>query len=111
MQVQLLPALGVAAGALSAASRPQSKEAYDLYLHSLPLPHDPKPNKDAIAVLEHVVGEDRSYAPAREALGQRYYFDSRYGGGGESMFQRSNAAYEQAFALDPNGCSPKEFKA
>jgi TolB-like protein len=36
--VQLLPALGVAAGALSAASRPQSREAYDLYLHSLALP-------------------------------------------------------------------------
>jgi hypothetical protein len=58
-----------------------------------------------------VVGEDRSYAPAWEALGQRYYFDSLYGGGGESMFQRSNAAYEQALALDPKGCSPKEFKA
>ncbi len=64
VQQGLLPALGVAAGALSAASRPQSQEAYDLYLHSLALPHDPGPNKDAIAVLEHVVGEDRSYAPA-----------------------------------------------
>jgi eukaryotic-like serine/threonine-protein kinase len=102
VQQGLLPALGVAAGALSAASRPQSQEAYDLYLHSLALPHDPGPNKDAIAVLEHVVGEDRNYAPAWEALGQRYYFDSLYGGGGESMFQRSNAAYERALALDPN---------
>ena len=102
VQQGLLPALGVAAGALSAASRPQSQEAYDLYLHSLALPHDPGPNKDAIAVLEHVVGEDRSYAPGWEALGQRYYFDSLYGGGGESMFQRSNAAYERALALDPN---------
>jgi eukaryotic-like serine/threonine-protein kinase len=105
VQQGLLPALGVAAGALSAASRPQSQEAYDLYLHSLALPHDPEPNKDAIAVLEHVVGEDRSYAPAWEALGQRYYFDSIYGGGGESMFQRSNAAYERALALDPNRVS------
>jgi TolB-like protein len=102
VQQGLLPALGVAAGALSAASRPQSQEAYDLYLHSLALPHDPGPNKDAIAVLEHVVGEVRNYAPAWEALGQRYYFDSLYGGGGESMFQRSNAAYERALALDPN---------
>jgi TolB-like protein len=102
VQQGLLPALGVAAGALSAASRPQSQEAYDLYLHSLALPHDPAPNKDAIAVLEHVVGEDRNYAPAWEALGQRYYFDSTYGGGGEAMFQRSNAAYERALSLDPN---------
>jgi TolB-like protein len=102
VQQGLLPALGVAAGALSTASRPKSQEAYDLYLHSLALPHDPGPNKNAIAVLEHVVGEDRNYAPAWEALGQRYYFDSSYGGGGEAMFQRSNAAYERALSLDPN---------
>ena len=102
VQQGLLPTLGVAAGALSTASRPQSQEAYDLYLHSLALPHDPGPNKDAIAVLEHVVGEDRNYAPAWEALGQRYYYDSYYGGGGETMFKRSNAAYERALALDPN---------
>jgi TolB-like protein/Tfp pilus assembly protein PilF len=102
VQQGLLPALGIAAGALNTASRPQSQEAYDLYLRSLALPHDPGPNKDAIAVLEHVVGEDRNYAPAWEALGLRYYFDSYYGGGGEEMFQRSNAAYERALALDPN---------
>jgi len=102
VQQGLLPALGVAAGTLSAASRPKSQEAYDLYLHSLALPHDPAPNKDAIAVLEHVVGEDPSYAPGWEALGLRYYYDSVYGGGGEAMFQRSNSAYERALALDPN---------
>ncbi len=102
VQQGLLPALGVAAGALSTASRPKSQEAYDLYLHSLALPHDPGPNKDAIAVLEHVVGEDRNYAPAWEALGQRYYFDSTFGGGGEAMFQRSSAAFERALSLDPN---------
>ncbi|MGA7473532.1 MAG: protein kinase [Candidatus Sulfotelmatobacter sp.] len=102
VQQGLLPALGVAAGTLSAASRPKSQEAYDLYLHSLALPHDPAPNKDAIAVLEHVVGEDPSYAPGWEALGLRYYYDSVYGGGGEAMFQRSNSAYERALSLDPN---------
>jgi len=105
VQQGLLPALGVAAGTLSAASRPKSQEAYDLYLHSLALPHDPEPNKDAIAVLEHVVGEDQTYAPAWEELGQRYYYDSDYGGGGETMFQRSNAAYERALSLDPNRVS------
>jgi serine/threonine protein kinase/TolB-like protein len=102
VQQGLLPALGVAGGALSSASRPKSQEAYDLYLHALALPHDPGPNKDAIAVLEHVVGEDSSYAPAWEALGLRYYYDSLYGGGGEPMFQRSNSAYERALSLDPN---------
>jgi serine/threonine protein kinase/tetratricopeptide (TPR) repeat protein len=102
VQQGLLPLLGGAGGELSTASRPKSQEAYDLYLHSLALPHDPGPNKDAIAVLEHVVGEDPGYAPAWDALGQRCYYDSIYGGGGEQMFQRSNAAYERALALDPN---------
>jgi TolB-like protein len=102
VQNGLLPALGMAGGAVEAVSRPKSQEAYDLYLHALALPHDPGPNKDAIAVLEHVVGVDPNYAPAWEALGQRYYYDSSFGGGGEAMFQRSNKAYERALSLDPN---------
>ena len=51
----LLPALGAAGGTIEAGTRPKDPEAYDLYLHSLALPHDPAANKDAIAVLEHVV--------------------------------------------------------
>ncbi|HTU41209.1 MAG TPA: protein kinase [Candidatus Aquilonibacter sp.] len=102
-QVQhgLMPILG-AGNAYTTASQPKNQEAYDLYLHSLALPHDPGPNKDAIAVLEHVVASDPGYAPAWQALGKRYYYDSDYGGGGEAMFQKSNAAYEKALALDPN---------
>jgi len=53
-------------------------------------------------MLEWSVGIDPSYAPAWEALGQRYYFDSAYGGGGEEKFQRSSSAYERAIGLDPN---------
>ncbi|MFZ1011469.1 MAG: protein kinase [Candidatus Sulfotelmatobacter sp.] len=104
-QVQhgLLPALGGGTGGdFTTAARPKSQEAYDLYLHSLALPHDAGPNKDAIAVLEHVVGVDPGYAPAWEALGLRYYYDSYYGGGGEKMFQQSNMAFEKAIGLDPN---------
>jgi TolB-like protein len=109
VQQGLVPALGVAGGALSTAARPKSQEAYDLYLHSLALPHDPDPNRDAIAVLEHVVGVDPGYAPAWEALGLRYYYDSYFGGGGEAMFQRSNSAYERALALDPNRVAAAGF--
>jgi TolB-like protein len=104
-QVQhgLLPILGGASGATeAAASRPKNQQAYDFYLRSVAVPHDPKPNQEAIKMLEWAVGIDPSYAPAWEALGQRYYFDSIYGGGGEEMFQRSNAAYERAVTLDPN---------
>ncbi len=104
-QVQhgLLPILGGAAGATeAAASRPKNQQAYDFYLRSVAVPHDPAPNKEAIKMLEWAVGIDPSYAPAWEALGQRYYYDSTFGGGGEEMFQRSNAAYERAVTLDPN---------
>ena len=98
----LLPALGVAGGFLDTGRRPKNPEAYDLYLHSLALPHDAGPNKDAIAVLEHVVALDPNYAPAWEELGLRCYYDSDYSDGGEAMFKRSNEAYERAVKLDPN---------
>ena len=99
---ELLPALGVVGGLLDTGTRPKSAEAYDLYLHSLALPHDGGPNKDAIAVLEHVVEVDPTYAPAWEQLGVRCYYDADYSDGGEPMFQRSNSACERAVALDPN---------
>ncbi len=98
----LLPILGAAGGFLETGTRPRNQEAYDLYLHSLALSHDPGPNKDAIAVLEHVVATDPNYAPAWEALGLRCYYDADYSNGGEEMFQRSNQSYERALALDPN---------
>lgn len=101
IQNGLLPIMG-AGGAVEATSRPTNQQAYDFYLRSVAVPHDPAPNKEAIKMLEWAVGIDPSYAPAWEALGQRYYFDSLYGGGGEEMFQRSNHAYERALALDPN---------
>jgi eukaryotic-like serine/threonine-protein kinase len=104
-QVQhgLLPILGGTGGAVeAAASRPKNQQAYDFYLRSVAVPHDPAPNKEAIKMLEWAVGIDPTYAPAWEALGQRYYFDSIYGGGGEEIFQRSNSAYERATSLDPN---------
>ena len=98
----LVPALGAGADSAEGATRPRNEEAYDLYLRSIALPHDPQPNKDAIAMLEHAVGLDPTYAPAWDALGFHYYYDSQYGTGGEVMFQRSKAALERALALDPN---------
>jgi eukaryotic-like serine/threonine-protein kinase len=98
----LLPILGASGSYLDTSTRPKSQEAYDLYLHSLALPHDAGPNKDAIAVLEHVVQTDPNYAPAWEELGLRSYFDADYSNGGEKMFQQSNTASERALALDPN---------
>ena len=98
----LLPTLGVTGGTVATGTRPKNPEAYDLYLHALALPHDPGPNKDAIAVLQHVVRMDPDYAPAWEELGLRAYWDTTYSDGGEPMFQLSNSACERALALDPN---------
>ena len=102
LQHGLLPVIGGGGGEVVAASRPKNQQAYDLYLRSVAVPHDPKPNQEAIKMLEWAVGIDPTYAPAWEALGQRYYFDSVYGSGGEQMFQRANAADERAISLDPN---------
>src|SRR5208282_3630600 len=99
---ELLPALGAGGGYIETGTRPKNAEAYDLYLHSLALPHDAAPNKDAIAVLEHVVEMDPTYAPAWAQLGERCYYDEEYSDGGEVMFQRSNQACERAVELDPN---------
>ena len=98
----LLPILGASSGFIDTGTKPKSQEAYDLYLHSLVLPHDSAPNKDAIAVLEHVVKTDPDYAPAWEQLGLRYYYDATFSDGGEGMFQHSNTSCERALSLDPN---------
>jgi len=99
---ELVPALGAASAVTEPGTRPKSEEAYDLYLRSIAVPHDAAPNKDAIAMLERAVGIDPSYAPAWEALGLRYYFEGRYGDGGEPTLKRSESAMERALALDPN---------
>jgi len=98
----LLPVLGVAGGFVNSGTPAKNPEGYDLYLRSIAVGHDPGPNKDAMAMLERAVALDPNYAPAWEALGQRYYYDSTYADGGDAMFQKSSAAYERALALDPN---------
>ena len=102
----LVPALGAGTDSAEGATRPKNEEAYDLYLRSIAVPHDPAPNKDAIAMLERAVGLDPAYAPAWNALGRRYHYDSAYSNGGQPAFQRANAAFERALALDPNFTDP-----
>ena len=98
----LVPALGAGTNSAEGATRPKNEEAYDLYLRSISMPHDPQPNKDAIAMLERAVGLDPTYAPAWCYLGVRYHYDAAYSNGGEAMLQRSNSALERALSLDPN---------
>ena len=102
VQNGLVPALGASTDSAPTSTHPRNEEAYDLYLRSLALPHDPGPNKEAIPMLERAVGLDPTYAPAWANLARRYYLDSSYSDGGEAMFQKSNAALERALALDPD---------
>jgi TolB-like protein len=108
---ELLPALGVARTSLEASSTPQNTEGYDWYLRSLPVLHDPQPNKEAIAMLERSLKLDPNYAPAWEALGRRYYFDAIYSGGGAAQYDRSNDAYRKALALEPGRVRAAGFLA
>ena len=98
----MVPALGAGTDSGEAGTHPKNEEAYDLYLRSIALPHDPVPNKDAIAMLERAVGLDPNYAPAWGYLGVRYHYDAAYSNGGEEMHKRSDAALERAISLDPN---------
>jgi serine/threonine protein kinase len=98
----LIPRLGTSNGTLETGTRAKNPQAYDLYLRSTAIPHDPLPNKEGIAFLETAVKLDDSYAPAWDALGKRYYYDAAYSNGGDAAYQHSNAALERALHLDPN---------
>ncbi|MGA3087115.1 MAG: protein kinase [Terriglobales bacterium] len=108
---ELIPALGIASGTVETTSAPANREAYDIYLRSVALPHDGEANKSAIAMLERAVGLDSNYAPAWEALGRRRYFDAIYSGGGKAGYDRSNAAFQQALTLEPGRVSAAGFLA
>jgi eukaryotic-like serine/threonine-protein kinase len=108
---ELLPALGIASGSVETGSAPANREGYDLYLRSLAVPHDSGPNKDAIAMLEKAVQLDPNYAPAWEWLGRRCYFDAIYSGGGAAGYERSNAAFRKALALEPGRTTAAGFLA
>ena len=98
----LVPVLVGRSSAIETATRPKNAEAYDLFLRSSAVPHDPAPNREAIKMLERSVGLDPTYAPAWDALGFRYYYDAQYGNGGQDAYLRAGSAYERAVALDPN---------
>lgn len=57
-------------------------------------------------MLERAVGLDPTYAPAWDALGVRYHYDSAYANGGDEAFQRGVAAFSRALALDPDYIDP-----
>ena len=75
VQQGLLPVLGAGGGELSTASRPKSPEAYDLYLHSLALPHDRR-------------AQQRCHRRAGTCSGRRSRLRTGMGGPGEALLLR-----------------------
>jgi eukaryotic-like serine/threonine-protein kinase len=98
----LLPLVGAGRASTAGATQPKNPEAYDLYLRSVAVSHDPGPTKEVIPMLERSVELDPSYAPAWIALSQRYYNDGSFSDGGQRAIDRSQAAAERAFELDPH---------
>jgi adenylate cyclase len=101
VRLGLLPALGISPGT-DAITHPRNERAYDAYLRSISLSHDPVVNREGIALLESSVAADPDFAPAWEALGMRYNYEVAYANGGKGMMQRADAAFSRALALDPN---------
>jgi eukaryotic-like serine/threonine-protein kinase len=102
VQQGLVPVIGGSTANESTATTPKNPEAYNLFLRSLAVGHDPTPNKEAIKMLEQAVALDPAYAPAWANLATRYYYDAQYSDGGSAAYQRSDAAVDRAVALDPN---------
>jgi tetratricopeptide (TPR) repeat protein len=98
----LAPALGAAAALRGTLSRPKNQEAYDLYLKQIFLSGDPEPNRKALEMLQRAVELDPTYARAWVMLSNRLYAEARFGGGSDTMLERSDAAAERALALDPD---------
>jgi tetratricopeptide (TPR) repeat protein len=103
---RLANALGVREFITDSPPRATNEEAYELYLKSVALGGDPKPNKQAIDLLRRAVLLDPNYAPAWGDLSRRYYTDSRTGGGGPQMMAFADAAAEKELALNPDSVDP-----
>jgi DNA-binding winged helix-turn-helix (wHTH) protein/serine/threonine protein kinase/tetratricopeptide (TPR) repeat protein len=98
----LARALGATAAVRGSLSRPKIPEAYDLFLRQLYLSGDPEPNRKGLEMLQRAVELDPTYARAWVSLSNRMYAASRFGGGSDTMLQRSDAAAERALAEDPD---------
>jgi DNA-binding winged helix-turn-helix (wHTH) protein/TolB-like protein len=97
----LLPAMHISNISAAAVPAPKDERALDLFLHSLSIPYDPKPNLIAIKKLEESVAINGSYEPAWQQLAWRYYMDFHYGDGGSAAVAKSLNASKHQSELDP----------
>src|SRR5205085_1368925 len=62
IQHSLVPVLGGSLRSEESGTLPTNQQAYDLFLRSVAIPHDPIPNREAISMLERATGMDPTYA-------------------------------------------------
>jgi eukaryotic-like serine/threonine-protein kinase len=105
VQQGFLSALGYAGGVMDTSTYPENAQAFDLYLRSIAILHDAGPNEQGINMLEQAVKLDPTYAPAWDALGQRYYFEAVYAQGGPEIYKKSDEAFQRALDLEPSRMS------
>src|SRR5262249_1796451 len=98
---RLARALGIVNFVKASEPAPANEEAYQFFLQSQALGWEASPNKQAIELLRRSVQLCAGYAPAWTFLSLRYYKDARFGGGGATAMQLSDAAAERLLALDP----------
>ena len=97
----LVSTLAPAATANAGATAPTNAEAYELFLRSLAVQHDPLPNKQALEMLERAVELDGGYARIWSELALRHHYDAQYAGGGQAALDREQEALTRALELDP----------
>jgi TolB-like protein/predicted Ser/Thr protein kinase len=105
----LAPALGISEFATERIPQPKNERAYQLYLRakgsgldmSLLMEH-PEINRQAIELLDQSVALDPSYAPAWEALADRYAEVGWFGNGGEAALENWRVLSGRIARLDPD---------
>ena len=97
----LIATLAPTAPATAGATAPTSAEGYELFLKSLAVQHDPRPNRQALQMLERAAELDPGYARIWSQLAQRHNFDAVFAGGGQAALDRRDQALTRALELDP----------
>lgn len=103
---KLAGALGVTEFVQDTTPPPKNEQAYELYLRSIALGWDTASINQGVDLLRRSVAIDPSFGPAWGQLSLRYYWVSRFGGGGPEMLELSDAAAEKQLAVEPDSPDP-----
>lgn len=90
--------------------KPINANAYEDYLRGIDL-YSLSEFPAAIQVLERATALQPNYAPAWAQLGRAYTTNASLEFGGQEDYEKAQAAYEKAIALDPGSAEPRIYMA